>query len=644
MHLLRLLVATALVTASASCRAPLPGTGGLRALGTPGAASAQAPFSHGAATAYGAIQITIKWPARTTQAIPQAAQSITIEAYPENATKPYGTPLQFTRPQGDQSSTTRLSFERLPVGTYQFVGTARDAQGATIASGTATAILLPNQRTSVPLHLFSADKPAITLLGASAAVPGQRLPIFGRGFGESTAASISAAIGSLELPGSGIERITDSLVVITIPAGAQNGAIKLTVGGQDATSAVPLAIIARIDASPEIARTHQPAGRAQFSVRAFDASDTEVSTAALAWRIMAMECVEADESCLDVAVPGPLAGSFDAADDEVGEQVGTATIRIGSDLLFKTVKVVTHELSPADLPDGMGPLPAVPFPADNEPTQARADLGKALFFDKLLSRKQDMSCATCHDPQKGFADGLVKARGNDGADLTRHTPTALNAAYMPVQFWDGRAATLEAQALGVIESAKEFDSDKAALVAYVKGKYAAEFLATYGAEASVELVTKAIASYERKVLVSGDSPFDKWARGDAAAISEEAKIGLGKFLGTGGCVGCHSGALLSDGNFHNVGLPGNGTVDMGRGTISGVATESGAFKTPTLRNVELTAPYFHDGSRATLADAVRFYENFDAAFPDLDPKMVRSNISDEMLEFLETLTSPIATP
>ncbi|MBM3266411.1 MAG: hypothetical protein FJZ01_02080 [Candidatus Sericytochromatia bacterium] len=631
-----------LVLGVAACRTPAPGGALLRGAGVAGA---DMPYAHGAAAAVsGEITISVRWPARTAQAIPQSAQSIVVEAYAEGATKPLGNPLQFVRTTGDQSSTVTMTFGRLPVGTYQFVATARDTGGAIVASGTAKAILLPNQRTSVPLSLFGTGQPAISLVGVAAAVPGQKVPVFGRAFGEVANASLSATIGDVQVPGTGIERVTDNLVVLTVPAGAKSGKVKISVAGKEAASILPLSIIARIEATPELAKTHQPAGRAKVTIRAFDAADNEVQAGNLTIRIMSMECEEKDESCLDVCVPGPDFGTFDASDDEVGEQVGTATIRIGSDLLYKTIKVVTHELSPADLADSMGPLPAVPYPADNEPTAARSALGKKLFFDKKLSRAGDMSCATCHDPAKGFADGRERGLGNDGKDLPRHTPTALNAAFMPVQFWDGRAASLEAQALGVIESAKEFNSDKAALVAYVTGEYGADFQGAYGAAPTVDLVTKAIASYERRVLVSGDSPFDKWARGQKDAISDEAKIGLGMFLGKGGCVGCHSGPLFSDGKFHNIGIPGSGTTDLGRGAITSVATDSGAFKTPTLRNVELTAPYMHDGSKATLADAVRFYENFDAAFPNLDPLMVRSNISDEMLAFMKALTSPAATP
>jgi cytochrome c peroxidase len=255
-----------------------------------------------------------------------------------------------------------------------------------------------------------------------------------------------------------------------------------------------------------------------------------------------------------------------------------------------------------------------------------------------------LSCATCHKPEKAFSDGEALPSGNDGKPLTRHTPTALNAAYSPVQFWDGRAQTLEEQAMGVIQNAKEFDTDIPALIAYVTSAYGSEFQAAYGSAPTPSLVTKAIASYERKEVVSGEAPFDRWAKGDAAALSEPALIGLGIFLGKGNCVACHSGPLFSDGKFHNIAVPGSGTKDPGRMGITANQADFGAFKTPTLRNVELTAPYFHDGSEKTLGDAIRFYENFDAGFPNLDKDMTRSNFSEEMLEFLKSLTSPQATP
>lgn len=657
----RLLIAAALLLAAAACRAPLGGLGAAGFARLPAATVRPAgglqadpqgrvaphpdmdPHLLPAVVLTGSVRITIRWPARTNQAIPQSATRLEVAAFREGATTPWKT-LTADRPPGDQSSTTSLTFDRMPVGTYQFTAAARDAQNRIVASGNAPGVLLPNQLVRVNLHLFTTDAPAITGLGAAAAVPGQRVAIFGRAFGENAGSPVTVAIGGTTLPGQNVERITDGMLVVTVPPGVASGKVKVMTGGLEAESAEILGIIARLEASPSIAHTHQPAGRVRFSLKAFDAQGGELPATAVDWRILSMECEDPGESCLDVAVPGPEAGMFDASDDEVGEQVGTATIRIGSDLLYTTVKVVTHELSPADLPDGMGPLGPVPYPEDNEPTQARAELGKKLFFDAGLSGSGQMSCATCHDPAKGFADGRAKGLANDGGDLPRHTPTALNAAYMPVLFWDGRAASLEDQAMAVFVSPREFNSNLTALVAYVKGKYGAEFQTAYGAEPTAALVTKAIASYERKILVTGDSAFDRWARGDDAALSDEEKIGLGMFLGKSGCVACHNGALFSDGKFHNIGIPGSGTVDAGRAGITKQPGDVGAFKTPTLRNVALTAPYFHDGSRATLADAIRFYENFDAGFPNLDKDMTRSNFSTELLAFLNALTSPPVAP
>lgn len=651
----RLLFGLVAVSLVCACRAPMkptaaePGTldrSGTRIADPAGAAPLGAVAVPSdpvhAATPHGSFSLTIRWPARTTQAIPQSARRLEVAAYRSGATTPERV-LTAERPETDQSATISLTFDKLPVGSYQVTATARDAQGKAVAAGNAPLVLLANQFTRVQLTIYPTDAPAVTGFGVEAAVPGQKIAVFGRGFGESTGTSVAVSIGGSAIPPSLVERVTDGLLYVTVPASAKSGPVKVSAGGLEATSTAQLAVVTRIEASPSVAFTHQPAGRVRFEVKAFDAAGNSVSTQGLPWIIEEMECLWAGP-CVEVAVPGPEPGTFDASDDKVGDQVGTASIRIGTDLVNAYVTVATHELTPADMPGGTGPLGPVPHPSDNEPTAARVALGRSLFFDPGLSRSGQMSCATCHDPAKGFADGRPLGLANDGSDLPRHTPTALNAAYFPLQFWDGRAQTLEEQAIGVFTSPKEFDSDLAAMASYAKGKYGAAFQQAYGADPTAALVAKAIASYERKVLVTGDSPFDKWVRGDQTALSPKAKIGLGMFLGKSGCVACHGGPTFSDGKFHNIGIPGSGTSDVGRKAVSGQASDLGAFKTPTLRNVALTAPYFHDGSRQTLSDAIRFYENFDESFPNLDPDMTRSNFSQEMLEFLNALTSPQVEP
>ncbi len=635
------LAAGTLAATITACRATAPGSH-LRPAGPPGDESQ--PIAHGATQGFGGLRITVRWPGRTALAIPDTARRIEISAFRSGETQPYAT-LEALRPQADEAGTQTLAFDRLPVGTYQLVASARDQHDRILASGTAPAVLLPGQKVSVALHLLSSSQPAIARLGVAAAAPGQRVAVFGSGFAPTAEASLSAAVGDTALPGSAIERISDGLVVLTVPAGATTGPVRLVVGAGEAASPEPLAIVARIAVTPAIATTHQPGGRVKFQVKAFDAADAEIPATGLDWRILSQECDPGNAgSCTQVILPvGP--GTFDANVGRPGTDTGTATVRVGTDLVSARADIVTRKLSPADvLALGFGPLPSVPYPADNEPTADRVALGRKLFFDQALSRSASMSCATCHDPEKGFADGRPRGLANDGTDLPRNTPTTLDAAYNPVQFWDGRAKSLEQQAMGVIEGPLEFNSDKAALVAYVTGAYAADFQAAYGAEPTVELVTKAISSYERKVHVSGDSPFDRWVKGDTTALGDEVVIGMGMFLGKARCLFCHKGPTFSDGKFHNIGIPGSGTLDPGVAGITQNASDSGKFKTPTLRNIALTAPYFHDGSRATLADAVRQYEVFDADFPNLDPRLSRTSLSRELLAFLETLTSPKIEP
>lgn len=293
------------------------------------------------------------------------------------------------------------------------------------------------------------------------------------------------------------------------------------------------------------------------------------------------------------------------------------------------------------------PLPkAAPAPKDNPTTDEKVALGKQLFFDKRLSGDNTMSCASCHQPDRGFADGLARSRGAGGKQLDRNTPTVLNAALFEKLFWDGRASTLEEQALQPITNPDEMNQDLDALeqeLAAVPG-YVKQFQALFGTGVTRQGIAQALAAFQR-TLLSGPSPVDRYLAGDASALSPQARRGLELFLGDAGCVRCHHGPLLSDGKFYRVGPT---FEDRGLATVSGVKNDVYKFRTPSLRNVAETAPYMHDGSLATLTDVVTYYYRgipFTAPgghAPDVAPLSDRS--FDEipaLVAFLEALSGEV---
>ena len=286
-----------------------------------------------------------------------------------------------------------------------------------------------------------------------------------------------------------------------------------------------------------------------------------------------------------------------------------------------------------------------PIPADNAMTPARVELGKMLFFDPRLSGSGWISCASCHNPALGWSDGLKTATGHGMKTLNRHTPTILNAAYNKKQMWDGRFASLEEQALGPIGSPGEMNMDMKTLVERVNGitGYRSYFERAYPGEPITEkTIAKAIASFERTVVTS-DSAFDRWMKGDARAMDASARRGFELFKGKADCVACHQGHNFSDDGFHNVGVkPLADFDDPGRFAKVPVMVLKGAHKTPSLRDVAITAPYMHNGSYATLREVVEMYNRGGDAKDNLDPNIKPLNLSerevDDLVAFLNSLT------
>lgn len=290
----------------------------------------------------------------------------------------------------------------------------------------------------------------------------------------------------------------------------------------------------------------------------------------------------------------------------------------------------------------------VPFPASNPYAEAKAALGERLFHDTALSGAGDRACASCHEPGKSFQDGKAAADGLDGKPLGRRTPYIADAAWGERFFWDGRAASLEEQALGPVQNPREMNQTLDGMVKALSAKpdYAPLFAAAFPEDPRITAanVGKALATFER-TLLSGGTAFDRWVSGDANALSDSARRGFDLFTGKAGCASCHSGWAFTDHAFHDIGLPGN---DRGRGEILGEASVDHAFKTPGLRNVGRRAPYMHDGSLATLEAVIDHYSGNYVDRPTLSPDLPRLTLTAEekadLLAFLHSLDATGPAP
>jgi cytochrome c peroxidase len=333
---------------------------------------------------------------------------------------------------------------------------------------------------------------------------------------------------------------------------------------------------------------------------------------------------------------------------------------------------------------GLPPLPSSPNTpaasnvlAKNDPL---ANLGAKLFYDNRLSADGLHSCSSCHQPDKYFADGLDVSRGIGNQLGTRNAPSLLNVSYNPSQFWDGRDDTLEHQALRPFVNPREMGQpDHEAVLAVIRRDkdYRADFKRIFGtqltADITIDTVVSALAAYQ-KTLVAGDSPFDRYAyAGDVRAMSDGALRGYKLFVGAAACVKCHTidtrHALFTDNEFHALsvglnqiasrlpeltvklsaeklrGVPIDDIVltdddfaELGRFVVTLQPKDIGTFRTPTLRNVAMTAPYMHDGSVKTLAEAVDlevFYRSNEQGHPLLLTPPERQ----DLITFLESLTS-----
>jgi cytochrome c peroxidase len=286
----------------------------------------------------------------------------------------------------------------------------------------------------------------------------------------------------------------------------------------------------------------------------------------------------------------------------------------------------------------------IPFPDDDAYSQAKVDLGRALFFDPILSGSGMRSCASCHNPGLSWGDGLPRAIGENQKPLALRSPTLLNIAWIPVLGWDGKFHDLESVAFTPITGLGNMNRKEEDLLAALQGLagYRAAFAKAFPEGAITRRhIEEALATFER-TIVSGDAPFDHWIAGDETAISEAAERGFDLFSGKAQCAQCHSGWNFTGGAFYDIGAAAEN--DIGRGRIFANSPKlQHAFKVPTLRDVTRRAPYMHDGSVATLKQVIDLYDTGGIDRPSrselIRPLNLTAQEKSDLLAFLETLTA-----
>jgi cytochrome c peroxidase len=301
----------------------------------------------------------------------------------------------------------------------------------------------------------------------------------------------------------------------------------------------------------------------------------------------------------------------------------------------------TPAASEATVPLGLLP---VQWPKDNPYSKEKVELGRLLYFDRRLSADGTVSCASCHHPKFAFTDGSAVSTGIKGQKGGRSAPTVFNRAYSLAQFWDGRAATLEAQAIGPMANPIEMGNTHDALVANLKGipGYRILFKNVFGTDDfTIEHVGKAIATYERTVL-SGNSPYDRYKAGKKNSMTAVQIRGLDVFVNKAKCDQCHEGINFTTNAYHNLGVGmDKPNPDEGRFVVTKNPSDWGAFKTPTLREIANTGPYMHDGSLKTLRDVVDFYDKGGIPNKNLDEKVKALHLTEQekndLVEFLKAL-------
>ena len=332
-----------------------------------------------------------------------------------------------------------------------------------------------------------------------------------------------------------------------------------------------------------------------------------------------------------------------------------ARIFVGAAAALVTIMVGGWAVATTGEPDRTAQLAeyrrpnAIPFPEDNPYAAQKAELGRALFFEPVLSRDGDRTCATCHVPGQDWTDSTPLAPRNDGGFMDVRTPTLLNIAWIEDIFgWDGKFRGLEAVARTPLTAPGNMNMPPEEMVRRLSADpaYVEAFAGAFpepvagGNPITQERIEQALATFQR-LIVSGEAPFDRWVEGDARAVSGAARRGFDLFHGKANCAACHSGWNFTDGSFHDIGVAKDGNIGRGR-FFPGSTALRYAFKTPTLRNVARRPPYMHDGSLATLAEVVELYDRGGIDRPsrsrDIRPLRLSEREKADLIAFMETLS------
>ena len=290
---------------------------------------------------------------------------------------------------------------------------------------------------------------------------------------------------------------------------------------------------------------------------------------------------------------------------------------------------------------------AVPVPEGNPITAEKVALGRQLFFDKRLSADGTRSCYSCHVCEHGLTDGKPVAEGALGKVLTRSSPPLWNIGYHTEFYWDGRSPSLEGQAKAAWTGGN-MGANAEEVVGSLNAidEYRAQFQDVFAEDATPDNVVAAISAFERVSLFCGETAYDLWRGGDETAVSDGAKQGAELFVGKAGCGNCHSGVLFTDMKYHNVGIGMEADEpDVGRAKVTKDEADTGAFKTPSLRDISRSAPYFHNGSTATLEEAVDLMLGGGIDNPYIDSENLKKvELTEEeranVIEFLKALDCP----
>jgi cytochrome c peroxidase len=290
-------------------------------------------------------------------------------------------------------------------------------------------------------------------------------------------------------------------------------------------------------------------------------------------------------------------------------------------------------------------LPSIEWPKNNPYSAAKAELGRLLYFDKRLSADGTVSCATCHEPEHAYTDGFAVSTGIGGQKGNRSAPTVINRAFSLAQFWDGRAATLEEQAKGPIANPIEMGNTHEACAATISkiAGYRPLFAKAFGNDQiDIDRIAMAIATFERTIL-SGNAPYDRYKKGDKKAMSAEQVRGMSVFFDKAKCDRCHENSNFTLNAYSNIGIGmDKPDPDVGRYSQTKDSRDWGVFKVPTLRDIEHTAPYMHDGSLKTLEEVVDYYDKGGTPNKNLDGNIRKLNLTDQekkdLVSFLKALS------